>query len=126
MDSMVIWGKHTGHGSYPKTTQGLRMTLQCEYMRRRQQTEEAYRDTVTQVVLDRNPVPFAGLMDVYSLFPFGKSDWDIERMSGAETGAGNGQRLENYRSLFDMEPAAGKTTLRPAYDYMHFDGKMTS
>ena len=126
MGSVVIWGKHTGHGSYPKTTQGLRMTLQCEYMRRRQQTEEAYRDTVTQLVLDRNPVPFAGLMDVYSLFPFGKSDWDIERMSGAETGACNGQRLENYRSLFDMEPAAGKTTLRPAYDYMHFDGKMTS
>ncbi|MEM7364068.1 MAG: hypothetical protein AAF525_08580, partial [Pseudomonadota bacterium] len=45
---------------------------------------------------------------------------------GAETGAGNGQRLENYRSLFDTEPAAGKTTLRPAYDYMQFDGKMTS
>ena len=47
------------------------MTLQCEYMRRRMQTEEAYRETVTQEALDRNPIRFAGLMDVYSLFPFG-------------------------------------------------------
>ncbi|MEE9253672.1 MAG: hypothetical protein V3U43_01940, partial [Pseudomonadales bacterium] len=114
------------HGSYPKETPGLRMTLQCEYMRRRHQTEEAYRETVTQQALDRNPVRFAGLMDVYSLFPFGKSDWDIDRMSGAEPGAGNGQKVEQYRSLLDMEPANGRTTLRPTYDYQHHDGKMTS
>jgi ectoine hydroxylase-related dioxygenase (phytanoyl-CoA dioxygenase family) len=124
--SMVIWGNHTWHGSYPKKTSGLRMTLQCEYMRRRHQTEEAYRETVTQAALDRNPVRFAGLMDVYSLFPFGKNDWDIERMTVAERGVGNGQRIENYRSLFDTEPANGRTTLRPRYDYHAYDGKMTS
>ena len=124
--SMVIWGNHTWHGSYPKKTPGLRMTLQCEYMRRRRQTEEAYRDTVTQEALDRNPVRFAGLMDVYSLFPFGKNDWDIDRMSDAEPGAKNGQTIDQYRSLFDMEPARGKTTLRPRYDYFFHDGKMTS
>ena len=102
------------------------MTLQCEYMRRRHQTEEAYRDTVTQEALDRNPVRFTGLMDVYSLFPFGKSDWDIERQAGAAPGAKGGQSINAYRSLFDMEPANGRTTLRPSYDYMHHDGKMTS
>ncbi len=126
MGSMVIWGNHTWHGSYPKETPGLRMTLQCEYMRRRLQTEEAYRDTVTQEALDRNPVRFAGLMDVYSLFPFGKSDWDTDRMAEAERGTGNGQKMEQYRSLFDVEPANGRTTLRPDYDYLHHDGKMTS
>ena len=124
--SMVIWGNHTWHGSYPKKTPGLRMTLQCEYMRRRHQTEEAYRETVTQEALDRNPVRFAGLMDVYSLFPFGKSDWDIERQANAEAGAKGGQSINAYRSLFDMEPANGRTTLRPRYDYMHHDGRMTS
>jgi hypothetical protein len=25
-----------------------------------------------------------------------------------------------------MEPANGRTTLRPEYDYLHHDGKMTS
>ena len=124
--SMVIWGNHTWHGSYPKKTSGLRMTLQCEYMRRRRQPEEAYRETVTQEALDRNPVRFAGLMDIYSLFPFGASDWDIQRVSAAEAGTKSGQTIENYRSLFDTEPANGKTTLRPKYDYMNHDGFMTS
>ena len=119
--SMVIWGNHTWHGSYPKKTPGLRMTLQCEYMRRRRQTEEAYRETVTQEALDRNPVRFAGLMDVYSLFPFGASDWDIEQMIKAEKGSKNGQTINEYRSLFDTEPANGRTTLRPKYDYNHHD-----
>ena len=124
--SMVIWGNHTWHGSYPKKTPGLRMTLQCEYMRRRRQTEEAYRETVTQEALDRNPVRFAGLMDVYSLFPFGKNDWDLDRMGAAEPGTKNGQTIDQYRSLFDTEPANGRTTLRPKYDYHYHDGKMTS
>ena len=124
--SMVIWGNHTWHGSYPKKTPGLRMTLQCEYMRRRQQPEEAYRETVTQEALDRNPIRFAGLMDVYSLFPFGKNDWDLERLSNAENGAKGGQSINQYRSLFDMEPAKGKTTVRPRYEYMDHDGLMTS
>jgi hypothetical protein len=65
-------------------------------------------------------------MDVYSLFPFGKSDWDIERQTNAEPGAKGGQSINAYRSLFDLEPANGRTTLRPTYDYMHHDGKMTS
>ena len=61
-------------GSYPKTTPGVRMTRQCEYIRRRFQPLEPFRETVTQEALDRNPVRFAGLMDVYGPFPFGKND----------------------------------------------------
>ena len=124
--SMVIWGNHTWHGSYPKKTPGLRMTLQCEYMRRRLQPEEAYRDTVTQEALDRNPIRFTGLMDVYSLFPFGKNDWDIDRQMSVGPGAKGGQAITDYCSLFDTEPANGRTKLRPKYDYMDHDGKMTS
>jgi ectoine hydroxylase-related dioxygenase (phytanoyl-CoA dioxygenase family) len=123
--SMVIWGHHTWHGSYPKTTPGLRMTLHCEYMKKRLQPEEAFRDTVTQEALDRNPVRFAGLMDVYSLFPFGKTDWDLDRQGAAPAGSKPGRTKANYASLFDTEPAAGRTTLRPRYEFGREDGRMT-
>jgi ectoine hydroxylase-related dioxygenase (phytanoyl-CoA dioxygenase family) len=125
MGSMVIWGHHTWHGSYPRVAPGLRMTLHCEYMRKRHQPEEAFRDTVTQEALDRNPVRFAGLMDVYSLFPFGKTDWDLDRQGEAPPGVRAGRLSSNYSSLFDKEPANGRTTLRPRYEYGQQDGRMT-
>jgi ectoine hydroxylase-related dioxygenase (phytanoyl-CoA dioxygenase family) len=124
--SMVIWGHHAWHGSFPRTTPSLRMTLHCEYVRKRQQPEEAFRETVTQEALDRNPVRFAGLMDVYSLFPFGKTDWDLDRQGAAPPGVKAGRFTANYASLFDTEPAAGRTTLRPRYPYGAEDGRMTS
>ena len=61
-----------------------------------------------------------------SLFPFGASDWDIDRLTDAEPGSKSGQTIEQYRSLFDTEPANGRTTFRPKYDYRRHDGKMTS
>tara|TARA_B100000953_G_C18021634_1_gene420723 strand:- start:1175 stop:2212 length:1038 start_codon:yes stop_codon:yes gene_type:complete len=124
--SAVVWGNHTWHGSYPRQTPGVRMALQCEYMRPRYQPQEPYRDTVTQEILDRNPVRFAGLMDVYGPFPFGKSDRNEDaRTVEAPPGTGHGRgTIESYCSLFDMEPAAGRTSLRPNYDYMNHDGHM--
>ncbi|MDA1300893.1 MAG: phytanoyl-CoA dioxygenase family protein [Proteobacteria bacterium] len=126
--SAVVWGNHTWHGSYPRKTAGVRMALQCEYMRPRFQPQEPYRETVTQEILDRNPVRFAGLMDVYGPFPFGKSDRNEDgRAMSAPPGTGHGRgTLETYCSLFDMEPANGRTTVRPQYDYMHHDGRMAS
>ncbi|MCY3623374.1 MAG: phytanoyl-CoA dioxygenase family protein [Gammaproteobacteria bacterium] len=123
--SMVIWGNHTWHGSYPKTTPGVRMTLQCEYMRPRFQPQEPFRETVTQEALDRNPVRFAGLVDVYAPFPFGKNDRIMdERQLDAPPGTGHDQPAEKYCSLFDTEPAKGRVTLRPQYDYFAHDGLM--
>ena len=102
------------------------MALQCEYMRPRYQPQEPYRETVTQEILDRNPVRFAGLMDVYGPFPFGKSDRNEDgRASQAPPGTGHGRgNLDSYCSLFDLEPAAGRTSLRPNYAYHHHDGRM--
>ena len=99
-----------------------------EYMRPRYQPQEPYRETVTQAALDRNPVRFAGLMDVYGPFPFGKSDRNADgRALEAPPGTGHGRgSQEDYCSLFDTEPAAGRTTLRPEYDYFKHDGRMAT
>lgn len=125
--SAVVWGNHTWHGSYPRKTPGVRMALQYEYMRPRYQPQEPYRETVTQEVLDRNTVRFAGLMDVYGPFPFGKSDRTADlRALEAPPGTGHGRgTVETYCSLFDKEPAAGKVTIRPKYNYLEHDGRMS-
>ncbi|MCY4058709.1 MAG: hypothetical protein OXG44_11975 [Gammaproteobacteria bacterium] len=80
---------------------------------------------MTQEALDRNPVRFAGLMDVYGPFPFGKNDRIMdERQLDAPAGTGHDQPAEKYCSLFDTEPARGRVTLRPKYDYSAHDGLM--
>jgi ectoine hydroxylase-related dioxygenase (phytanoyl-CoA dioxygenase family) len=43
--SMVIWGDHTWHGSFPRTEPGLRITLLFTFARHHLQTQEPYRDT---------------------------------------------------------------------------------
>lgn len=122
--SMIVFGDHVWHGSYPRTVPGHRLMVLCEYARPRLQMQEPFRQTVTQEILDRNPVRFSGLMDVYGLFPFGKSDRQRERVELGPPGTGTGLSAQQYCSLFDTEPAAGRTTLRPEYDYMNHDGLM--
>ena len=122
--SLVVWGNHTWHGSYPKKTPGVRMTLQCEYMRPRFQPQEPFRETVTQEILDRNPIRFAGLMDVYGPFPFGKTGRQSDRADMGPPGTGFASSAEKYCSLFDTEPSDGRVTLRPTYDYYEHDGLM--
>ena len=74
------------------------------------QTQEPFRETATQPALERNPVRFAGLMDLYGVFPFGKNDVDGERLAGnVNSGAAD---MGPYRSLFDREPAGDAVSLR--------------
>ena len=77
--SVVVFGDHVWHGSFPRTAPVYRMMILCEYARLRLQMQEPFRDTVAQEILDRNPIRFSRLMDVYGLFPFGKSDRQRER-----------------------------------------------
>ena len=112
--SMVVWGDLTWHGSVPRTKVGERLMVLGTYQRSIFQTQGPYRQVVTQEALARNPVRFAGLMDVYGAFPFGKQDLDGEHLrKRAEMGG--------YHSLFDREAAGGKVSLRPNYDYTAFD-----
>lgn len=110
--SMIIWGDHTWHGSYPKQTDGLRIMMLGMYNRPHMQTQEAYRETVTDAALARNPLRFARLMNVYHAMPWGKSGGDFQRTASAPRG---------YLSLFDTEPAGDQVTSRPAYDYHTYD-----
>ena len=111
--SMIIWGDHTWHGSYPKTTDGLRLMILGMYNRPHMQTQEAYRETATDEALARNPKRFARLMNVYHTFPWGKTpDYTIA-----------GQGPKGYLSLLDTE-AAGKDMRIPARgDYHLYDKK---
>ena len=118
---MVIWGDLTWHGSALRSTPGERLMVLGTFHRPFMQTQGPYRHVVTQEALERNPLRFAGLMDVYGAFPFGKQDFDMER--GREGSAVSNGVLDAspYLSLFDREPAGDRVSLRPDYDYHAFD-----
>ena len=101
--SMIIWGDHTWHGAYPKKSDGLRLMVLGMYNRPHMQTQEAYRDTVTDEALSRNPLRFTRLMNVHHIFPWGKTPDYARRM----------QAPQGYLSLFDTEPV-GDAMKRPA------------
>ena len=116
--SMIIWGDHTWHGSYPRRTDGLRLMMLGTYCRPHMQTQEPFRQTATQEVLDRNPRRFARLMDVHGTFPFGKSP-PRPRSEGAD--ASSAAKPPSYLSLTDSEPVAGSVQLRTEVDYGTYD-----
>ena len=112
--SMIIWGDHTWHGSYPRRTNGMRLMMLGTYCRPHMQTQEPFRQTATQEALDRNPRRFARLMDVQGAFPFGKSP-PRPRSEGTDA------QPPSYLSLTDGEPAAGSVQLRAEVDYGTYD-----
>ena len=122
--SALIFGDHVWHGSFPRKVSGHRMMILSEYSRPRLQMQEPFRETVTQEILDRNPIRFSGLMDIYGMFPFGKNDRPLERSELGPPGTGAASSADHYCSLFDTEPAAGRTSLRPHSAYCKHDGLM--
>ena len=112
--SMVVWGDLTWHASTPRKKGGERLMVLGTYQRSTLQTQGPYRQTVTEQALARNPLRFAGLMDVYGVFPFGKQEMDFARMGKRST-------VTDYHSLFDREPAGEAVSIRPEYDYGAFD-----
>lgn len=111
--SMVIWGDHTWHGSYPKHTDGLRLMVLGMYNRPHMQTQEAYRQTVTNEALARNPKRFARLMNAYNTMPWGKTP-DYGKATKAPQG---------YLSLLDTEPAGPTQQLVTDSDYHAYDSE---
>ena len=114
MGSMIIWGDHTWHGSYPRKNDGLRLMMLATYCRPHMQSQEPFRSTATQAALDRNPIRFGQLMDVRGVFPFGKSP--------PRPKPGNNRKaIPPYLSLFDEEAADGTLQVRPKIDFDHYD-----
>ena len=116
LGSMVIWGDHAWHGSYPRTNDGLRLMLLGTYCRPHMQTQEPFRETVRQEVLDRNPIRFGQLMDCGGVFPFGKSPSRARAREGR-----NERKIPPYVSLFDRAPAEGAILKRQMPDYEQYD-----
>ncbi|MEM7016627.1 MAG: phytanoyl-CoA dioxygenase family protein [Pseudomonadota bacterium] len=105
--SMIIWGDHTWHGSYPKNTDGLRLMVLGMFNRPHMQTQEAYRQTATNEALARNPLRFTRLMNVHNAMPWGKTP-DYAKAATAPQG---------YLSLFDTEPAGERVSVPEIADY---------
>jgi len=118
MGSMIIWGDHTWHGSYPRKNNGLRLMLLATFCRTHMQTQEPFRSTVTQEALDRNPIRFAQLMDIRGAFPFGKSPHLNAPRKDPSIAS---RKIPAYLSLFDEEPSNGLMQLRPDVDYAQYD-----
>ena len=110
--SMVIWGDHTWHGSYPKQTDGLRLMVLGMYNRPHMQTQEAYRQTATPEALARNPVRFTQLMNVHHAMPWGKNGVRHKGIAKAPRG---------YVSLFDTEPVGNGIEMPTEPDYHEYD-----
>ena len=122
--SMVVWGDLTWHGSAWRSNVGERLMVLGHYCRPYMQTQGPYRQTVTAEALARNPLRFAGLMDVYGAYPFGEQDVDMSRIGQEAATVDSGMTdAAPYHSLFDREPAGDKVSLRPHYDYFAFDAK---
>jgi ectoine hydroxylase-related dioxygenase (phytanoyl-CoA dioxygenase family) len=60
--SLIFWGGSTWHGAFARRAPGLRINLLMAMMRPNMRPQEAYRENVTQEVLDRHPPRFATLM----------------------------------------------------------------
>lgn len=114
MGSMIIWGDHTWHASFPRRSDGLRLMMLATFCRPHMQSQEPFRATTTQEALDRNPVRFGQLMDVAGGFPFGKSPARPRKNPAQKT-------IPPYVSLFDNEPSNGAVQLRPEVDFDAYD-----
>lgn len=121
--SMVIFPDGVWHGSTLRSNPGERLMVLGTFSRPFMQTQGPYRQTVTQAALSRNPLRFAGLMDVYGPFPFGEQDADVARAREAEAVFSGVTNLSPYHSLFDTTPAGDRVSRRPDYDFFAFDAE---
>ena len=60
--SLVVWNGATWHGSYAKKTPGIRVNLTLYHCAANAMTQERYRETVTDELLDKYGEEFAVLM----------------------------------------------------------------
>jgi hypothetical protein len=79
--SAIIWPANTWHTATSRTDDGLRITLLYDFCRGHLQTQEIFRDEVTEDMLARNPARFAQLLHVHGIFPYKRDDISPERQS---------------------------------------------
>ncbi|MBY8822241.1 phytanoyl-CoA dioxygenase family protein [Sphingomonas colocasiae] len=78
--SLVIWHGNTWHGAFPRQVPGLRVNLILYFCRIYMQTQEWYRERVSEAALARNPVRFRHLVGLENPYPFGAEGAPIDRI----------------------------------------------
>jgi hypothetical protein len=76
--SIAVWHGNTWHGAFGRTNKGLRISFNTPMMRSYMQTEEPYREDVTQELLDLHQPRFATLMGRHLDFPWRSEGTDYQ------------------------------------------------
>jgi hypothetical protein len=86
--SLIFWVANTWHGAYPRTIDGLRMTITNYFCHRAFKTQENYQRAVPDAMLARHSARFARFLGADDFLGWGKE------------GPGHGQaRAATYRNL---------------------------
>ena len=86
--SLIIWGGTTWHASFPRSADGLRITLIMAFCRGYMMQVRDFRRETPQEVLDRNDEAFAQLLGVNSLYPIDANAGTDPDKVAAFTGSG--------------------------------------
>jgi ectoine hydroxylase-related dioxygenase (phytanoyl-CoA dioxygenase family) len=86
--SLIIWGGTTWHGSFPRSADGLRVTLIMAFCRAYMKQVRDFRSETPRDVLDRNSAAFAQLLGMNELYPIGADTGADPAKVAAFTGAG--------------------------------------
>jgi hypothetical protein len=86
--SLIIWGGTTWHASFPRTAEGLRITLIMAFCRGYMKQVRDFRRETPPEVLDRNDGAFAQLLGMNSLYPIDANTGTDPTKVAAFTGSG--------------------------------------
>ena len=68
--SLIVWHGNTWHGSFPRTSAGLRLNLIFVFCRGYMRPIHDYSKELSQEIIDRNPPEFADLVGMRNPYPF--------------------------------------------------------
>lgn len=77
--SIIVMPSNTWHGAFPRTKQGVRVTLVQAFSR--PYLMPAVSHDIDQAILDRNPPRFAKLFGKDSPYPFGTKGLDLDKFA---------------------------------------------
>ena len=86
--SLIIWGGTTWHASFPRSAEGLRVTLIMAFCRGYMKQVRDFRRETPAEVLGRNGEDFAQLLGMNSLYPIDASTGTDPQKVAAFTGSG--------------------------------------
>jgi ectoine hydroxylase-related dioxygenase (phytanoyl-CoA dioxygenase family) len=86
--SLIVWGGTTWHGSFPRTSPGLRVNLIMAFCRCYMKQVRDFRNEIPTDIVERNSPEFANLIGMNALYPIDKVKGTTLKDREAFTGAG--------------------------------------